>query len=444
MPARARKEIVDPKSPGYYMVTQRVVRGLRLTGVDPYTGRDYTYRQRKLERRIRELSGLYLIEIAEFNCGEDGFDLLVRTRPDLAPSMADEEVVRRMLRRSEKQLELKPVPSAELVAEVAADPKRLAKLRARIANLSQFMGDVDEAMARDVNRESDGARRDIALGRLWQGRFNSVRVLDPPALLLAATHIEAKKVVDGEAATLETARCCSAELRASSFLPAVRDDSSRGGTSAAVIDSGMNSGMNSGVDSTCEVKPFEMERAIEPGGAGRPHGFDADDADADDADAKQKDVSTAPDAWLLPMSVSMRSDASAAVRQFESESYLGVSYEEFQRLLKWTLEQTSALNEGRKGGGQREATEVRSPPESSSPRGSSCPSEGVRANLPAELVALFARFRLRVDVWIEAVLNFRVWYRTAIGLGDALKSFARRLGVAWLAGQGRRRHPFAA
>ena len=99
MPARARKEIVDSKSPGYYLVTQRVVRGLRLTGVDPESGRDYSYRQAKLERRVRDLAGLYLIEIAEFTCGGDGFDLLVRTRPDLLPGLPHAEIARRMLRR---------------------------------------------------------------------------------------------------------------------------------------------------------------------------------------------------------------------------------------------------------------------------------------------------------------------------------------------------------
>ena len=381
MPARARKEIVDGKSPGYYLVTQRVVRGLRLTGVDGITGRDYSYRQAKLERRIRELAGLYLIEIAEFTCGADGFDLLVRTRPDLLPSLTNEDVVRRMLRRSEKQLELKPPPSEEAVSAALADAKRLTKLRARIVNLSQFMGDVDEAMARDVNRESGGGERDLPLGRLWHGRFNSVRVLDPPALLLAAAYVESKKVVDGEAGTIETAACSSAALRARTLhgqdAPAERDASS---------------------ETSVERQPLtKVELSAE-----------GPEELADDLRRENHRVTQA-DAWLLPMVERLSTVASDP---FESGPYLGIAFSQFRRLLRWTLERTKAVGESGK------------------------------ADVDDELVSVFERFRLRVDVWVEAVKNFRRWFRTAIGLGDAMKSFAKRLGVAWLAGQGRRHHPF--
>ena len=125
-----------------------------------------------------------------------------------------------------------------------------------------------------------------------------------------------------------------------------------------------------------------------------------------------------PDAWLLPMTAvhagqGLRPPSPTNVEErFETGPYLGVEFGEFRRLLRWTLAQSRSAVE-RSG-----------------------------AVLTEELAALFDRFRLRVDVWIEAVANFRTWFRTAIGLGDALKSFAKRLGVAWLAGQGRRRHPF--
>lgn len=377
MPAKARKAIVDPKLPGYYLVNQRVVRGLRLTGIEPATGQDYTYRQLKLEQRVRDLAGLYLIEVAEFSCGADGFELLVRTRPDLLSTLSDEEIVRRMLRRTEKRLELKPPPSDEAVSNIIADPKRLSKLRQRIVNLSQFMGDIDEAMARDVNRESGGAQRDVALGRLWQGRFNSVRVLDPPALLLAATYVESKKVIDGEATTLEEAACCSTALRGAAI--ATREEQVSG-------------------ESRGSPTIEQSDGASEPG--------------ANQSGAKS---ARARDAWLLPMSGDNSAAADSASRpEFETDGYLRIEYGAFGKLLRWTLEQAKV------------------PPETRAKRVSD------------ELLPLFSRFQLRVEVWVEAVLNFRRWFRTAIGLGDALKSCADRLGVAWLAGQGRRRHPFTA
>ena len=402
MPARARKEIVDPCVPGYYLVTQKVVRGLRLTGVEPATGRDFTYRQRKLERRVCDLAGLYSIEVAEFTCGADGFDLLVRTRPDLASKLSDEEVVRRMLQRSEKQLELKPAPSDEVVSEVVADAVRLGKLRARIANLSQFMGDIDESMARDVNRESGGADRDVPLGRLWHGRFQSVRVLDAPALLLAATHLETKKVVDGEASSLETAENCSAALRGRALHgPALRDEALPHGT--------LQYGAAPQYESSPEAT-LRHETSSNPSMRGEP--LPVGGVAASRRPGPAPDGDRKPDAWLLPLSGAAKKSAFLMQDEFESGPYLNVSDGEFRQLLSWTLEQTHTSQETR------------------------------QTSMTAELVALFARFRIRVEVWIEAVLNFRRWYRTAIGLGDALKAFASRLGVAWLAGQGRRRHPF--
>ena len=49
---------------------------------------------------------------------------------------------------------LLPPPTEEAVEQAVADDRRLKKMLERIANLSQFMGDIDEAMARDVNGET--------------------------------------------------------------------------------------------------------------------------------------------------------------------------------------------------------------------------------------------------------------------------------------------------
>ena len=220
-----------------------------------------------------------------------------------------------------------------------------------------------------------GALQELAL--LRQGRFNSVRVLDRPALLLAATYVESKKVIDGEAATLEQAGCCSTALRGAAI--ATREE-------------------QVSVESHGSPMSEQSDGSSKPGSS---------QSGANSARAR--------DAWILPMKGDTGASSDSASRQeFETEEYLRIDYGSFGRLLRWTLEQ------------------LRAPPETRCER------------LNDELRALFARFQLRVDVWVEAVVNFRRWFRTAIGLGDALKSFAGRLGVAWLAGQGRRRHPFTA
>ena len=383
MPARPRKEIVDANSPGYYLVSQQVVRGLRLTGVDPYTGRDYTYRQEKLEQRIRDLACLYLVEVAEFSCGADGFQLLVRIRPDLVSTLSHEEVARRMLRRSEKQLALLPPPTDEAVEQAVSDVRRLNKMRERIANLSQFMGDIDEAMARDVNREARRGPTKLPVGRLWQGRFHSVKVLDEPALLLAAVHVEVQKVVDREAVDLVSIEYASAAIRAEDFdgwspstLSGLADPESRPPT---------------------ETSRIEISQSETPRIEGR--------------DAKASNEPTSAD-WLLSMERANAISAEGNSATFETGPYLQIGYRAFRRVLEWTLEAMAS------------------------------PSRDLAPAVAPDLQAVLDRFRVRVDVWFEAVRNFRQWFRTAVGCGDALKSYARQLGVAWLAGQGCRRHPF--
>src|SRR5271168_5041099 len=68
MPTYARGQIVLEDQVGVYHCIARCVRRAFLCGVDSYTGRDYSHRKEWILDRLRELAGLFAIDV----CGYPG------------------------------------------------------------------------------------------------------------------------------------------------------------------------------------------------------------------------------------------------------------------------------------------------------------------------------------------------------------------------------------
>ena len=63
MPARARREIVDASSMGFYHCFSRCVRRAFLCGEDSYTGKNYDHRKCWVERRVQLLASCMAVDI---------------------------------------------------------------------------------------------------------------------------------------------------------------------------------------------------------------------------------------------------------------------------------------------------------------------------------------------------------------------------------------------
>ncbi len=63
MPAYARRQIVIDHRVGVYHCFARCVPRAFLCGADPYTGQDYSHRKEWILDRLRELAGLFAIEV---------------------------------------------------------------------------------------------------------------------------------------------------------------------------------------------------------------------------------------------------------------------------------------------------------------------------------------------------------------------------------------------
>jgi REP element-mobilizing transposase RayT len=200
MPTYARSQIVVEDMVGVYHCIARCVRRAFLSGIDPYTGQDYSHRKEWILDRMRELAGLFAIEVCGYSVMSNHLHLVLRNRPDLAEQWSADEIALRWCRvfppRDDATGE--PVePSEHDLAMLVANSERLAEVRERLASLSWFMRCLCEKIARTANHEDDCS------GRFWAGRFKSVALLDEAAILACSVYVDLNPIRAGLATTPE-------------------------------------------------------------------------------------------------------------------------------------------------------------------------------------------------------------------------------------------------
>ena len=183
MARRRRRDVIDESVVGAYHVWSRTVRRAFLTGVDPQTRRDYSYRKEQIERRLETLAGIFAIDVLDHAVLDNHFHAILRNRPDVVALWSDEEVARRWLRLERAALELKDEPTAEQIAEFVQDAERVARARKRLSSISEYMGFLKEPIARVANLV------DRCTGDFWQGRYGARRVRNESELLVLSLYV---------------------------------------------------------------------------------------------------------------------------------------------------------------------------------------------------------------------------------------------------------------
>ncbi len=92
MPTYARGQIVVEDQVGVYHCIARCVRRAFLCGVDPYTGQDFSHRKEWILDRMRELAGLFAIEVCGYSVMSNHLHLVLRNRRDIAEQWSDDEI----------------------------------------------------------------------------------------------------------------------------------------------------------------------------------------------------------------------------------------------------------------------------------------------------------------------------------------------------------------
>ena len=206
--ATARRLLVDPTEFGIYHCVSRCVRRAYLCGWDALTGRSFAHRQAWISERVKELKGVFGVEVFGYAVMGNHLHVILGTDPGLVSGWSDEEVARRWLTLFPGPGGRRGQPPEDLaIAALCQDPVRLGRCRSRLSDVSWFMRCLNEPIARRANRE------DECTGRFWEGRFKCQRLDDSGALLACMAYVDLNPVRAGLAATPEASDFTSAQDR---------------------------------------------------------------------------------------------------------------------------------------------------------------------------------------------------------------------------------------
>jgi len=200
-----RRKQIKPAATLLYHCSSRCVRQAYLCGVDTNSGRSFEHRRKWIEDRLLELSRAYCIDVAGYAIMSNHYHAILKIDPKLADRLTDDEVVDRwsQIHHLPPLLRLKYRGSKLSVEEEKTCAELVKQLRDNLSNLSRFMGDLNERIARMANRE------DQCKGRFWEGRFSCQAILGRDALLQTLCYVELNPVRAKMARTPEESKFTS-------------------------------------------------------------------------------------------------------------------------------------------------------------------------------------------------------------------------------------------
>ncbi len=180
-----RKQVCLDVTP-YYHCISNCVRQSYLCGYDKHTRKNYDHRRDWIEERLLLLSTVYCIDVAGFAVLSNHYHLVLHVNSNAAETLSDDEVIDRWLELYKGTVLINKFRDG--VSLSSSEDKlvqtTIATWRDQLTNLSRFMANLNEHIARRANKE-DGCR-----GRFWEGRFKSQAVLDLPALIRTLCYVD--------------------------------------------------------------------------------------------------------------------------------------------------------------------------------------------------------------------------------------------------------------
>jgi REP element-mobilizing transposase RayT len=400
MPAYARRYIVDEDRVGIYHCIARCVRRAFLCGADSYTRRDHSHRKAWVLDRLRQLAGLFAVEVCDYAVMSNHLHAVLRNRPDIAGQWSDDEVALRWRTLFPQRDELTGEPrepDRHEITMLTADAERLAVLRSRLASLSWFMRCLCEWVARKANHEEGSS------GRFWAGRFKSQPLLDESALLACSVYVDLNPVRAGIATTPEESQFTSGfdRIRGLAAAPSPGDDHG--------IDA-----CGPSEDWLCELTLQETDLAS---GTGRAEDVlsspleTAAAADPANPDRHEPEACPAPSSsgdYLPTVRPNARSAGDLRPRASD-QGFLPIETQKYIMLLDWT---GRAIREEKRGA------------------------------IPDNLAPILDRLGLDQSNWVKTVLEFGRMFKQAAGRASSLARAAPGCSRRWFQGKAAARAAF--
>ncbi len=190
-------------------VMNRTVRRCFLMGQDSLTGRNYDYRKDWIEQRMEYLAKYFGIDVLTYSILSNHFHLVLRQRPDIVKSWDDTEVAQRWLMLCPKKNKdgSPKEPTEPQLNAIRNNPAKLQEIRSRLSDISWWMRLMCQNIAQRINRDDDEK------GKVWQNRYQAVRLLDEASLLACAAYVDLNPIRAAIAESLEQSDFTSIQRR---------------------------------------------------------------------------------------------------------------------------------------------------------------------------------------------------------------------------------------
>ncbi|WJG11152.1 transposase [Aliiglaciecola sp. LCG003] len=209
----ARKHQISLSDTAYYHCVSRCVRRAFLCGEDKLTGQSYEHRRSWVEDRLLFLSTVFTINVCAYAVMSNHTHVVLHVNREKAFGLTDIEIVKRWQKIHKSTLlaqrftakQSTPLTQAEQITLNAT----IAIYRQRLYDISWFMRELNEVIARKANTE------DCCTGHFWEGRFKSQALLDEQALTACMVYVDLNPIRAKIADSLETSEHTSIKRRIS-------------------------------------------------------------------------------------------------------------------------------------------------------------------------------------------------------------------------------------
>jgi REP element-mobilizing transposase RayT len=383
MPRPLRSEIYSPSEVSILHCVQRCVRRAFLSGVDDYSGKDYSYRKEWIRQRIEKLASVFGIDVLTYAIMSNHLHVVLRNRPDVVETWSDKQIALRWLqifpgKRIDEHL---GDPTTNDVDSLARDEKRLKIVRERLSDISWFMRALSEPIARIANQD------DECTGSFWEGRFKAQRITDEATLLACCMYVDLNPIRAAMAESPEKSKFTGAYDR-------IAANSGRKIDSSAATMMTISNG-----DAATMLKTMTPEELKQVRSHAR----------------KRKGPRVLRDAWLAPLTLDPLSIDAMPHKEglrASNKGFLEMTQQEYVDLLIWT---------GKQKNGEK------------------------RGVIPRDYVPTLSRLGVAPEKWCKLVWGFHTIFGRSRCAGSPahMMEMAKEQGLSYQPGQKRARECYA-
>ena len=219
---RPRKSQISLIDTPYYHCVSRCVRRSFLCGKDEYSGQSYEHRRGWVENRLLFLSTVFAIDICAYAVMSNHTHVVVHVDQTLADSWDTDAVLTHYHKLHKGTLLTQKYLKGDELSrgELITFNETVEQYRQRLYDISWFMRNLNEFIAREANKEDD------CTGRFWEGRFKSQALLDESAVLACMAYVDLNPIRAKIEKTPETSKYTSIKIRAEAVKNKLRQPKS--------------------------------------------------------------------------------------------------------------------------------------------------------------------------------------------------------------------------